>query len=343
MTTKRNEPALPQIKRMLGAAAAKRTERENPRRGLHGFRGGRRTLAVVAASLLLSGTALAAVTGWNPLSQDQQFARTLNHRCGAFKATNQEGTATYRIIAYGSPDLSCDTATGVIEAFWHGEGIHRGGRFTFNSFYVFKRFPGWRCQEAAGAGECTSRDGAIAAYDALLPGEQSLAETEASRARSLVRSQGRSALSIVSPRGAGAVRLGMTAEDLQRRGLIGPLGPGCEIYPGARFAELKPPLSGFANFANGRAQGEKARLTSLDVTGGAETARNIGIGSSPREALDAYPRSRYEPGANPDTETVLSSGFIRVPNASATKLTFLLRSAGAGVVDISVPAPLICE
>ncbi|HEX2393065.1 MAG TPA: hypothetical protein VHI77_09120 [Solirubrobacterales bacterium] len=341
MITKQKKPALPQVRKMLGVAAAKRIERESPRR-LRGFRGGRRTLAVFAASLVVSGTALAAATGWNPLSQDQ-FARALNHRCGAFKATNEGGTAIYRIIAYGSPELSCRAATNVIEAFWHGEGIHRGGRFTFNSFYVFKRFPGWRCQEAAGSGKCSSRDGAIAAYDALLPGEQSLARTEASRARSLVRSQGRSALLVVSSRGAGAVRLGMTAEDLQRRGLIGQLRPGCELYPRGRFAALRPPLSGFATFANGKAQGEKARLTSLDITGGAETARNIGIGSSPQEALRAYPRSRFESGTNPETETVLNTGRIRVPDASKPRFTFLLRSAGAGVVDIAVPAPLPCE
>jgi hypothetical protein len=65
MTTERREPALPQLKKMLGKAAANRiardrASRERPRRGGYGG------VIVALAALTLAGGAMAATGVWNP-------------------------------------------------------------------------------------------------------------------------------------------------------------------------------------------------------------------------------------------------------------------------------------
>lgn len=160
MTSKQNKRLLPQVEKMLSAASAQRIERahESTRRS-RSFRRGRRTLVVLLASLALTGTALATVTGWNPLAGDSP------HPCNSFSAESNDRTTAYRIVVSNSTGLACKRATSVIEALWGPEqAITQHGRYVANSYYTIEGFPEWRCFEAADAGLCRLRDGLVAEY-----------------------------------------------------------------------------------------------------------------------------------------------------------------------------------
>ncbi len=140
---------------------------------------------------------------------------------------------------------------------------------------------------------------------------------------------------IVSPRGVGRLRLGATARALHRRHLIRGLRPGCELAPDQRVARLRPPLNGFAIFSR-----PNRRLSSIVIDGGAQTARGIGIGSTPGEARNAYPSSRYEP---PGTALPFDAGFIWIDGPSGPKMTFVVDPETELISSINVPAPNFCE
>jgi len=140
---------------------------------------------------------------------------------------------------------------------------------------------------------------------------------------------------IVTPRGIGHLRIGTTVSSLHRHHLIRGLRPGCELDPGQRVARLRPPLKGFAIFADG-----KNRLSSLSITGGAETAKHIGIGSTPKEARAAYPRALYNP---PGTFDPFAEGFFWINGIRHPKMTFVVDPGSNEISAIDVPAPSFCE
>ena len=140
---------------------------------------------------------------------------------------------------------------------------------------------------------------------------------------------------VITPRGVGQLQLGATVRSLHRHHLIHGLRPGCELDPGQRVARLRSPLKGWAVFANGG-----HRLTSIQLTGGAETASGIGIGSTPKEARDAYPNSLYKP---PGSFDPFADGFLWVNDISDPKLTFVVDPETHLVREIDVPYPNFCE
>ncbi len=90
------------------------------------------------------------------------------HRCGSFRH-HIGGTypVTYTITVFNG-HVSCQTATGVIRAFWSGHGVtHHGGPSDAQSYWTLKNWPGWRCGQGAGAGACT-RGQRIAGYEVHL-------------------------------------------------------------------------------------------------------------------------------------------------------------------------------
>jgi hypothetical protein len=135
--------------------------------------------------------------------------------------------------------------------------------------------------------------------------------------------------------GVGALHLGDTVRSLQRRHLIRRLHPGCELDPGQRVARLRAPLNGFAVFTH-----PNTRLSSIQVLAGAETAKHIGIGSTPGQARSAYPRARYQP---PGTVDPFAEGFIWVNRPSHPKLTFIVDPDSNLISEISVHSPNFCE
>lgn len=139
----------------------------------------------------------------------------------------------------------------------------------------------------------------------------------------------------ITPHGVGRLRLDATVKALHRRRLIGGLRPGCELNPGQRVARLRTPLAGWAVFVNG-----KRRLTSILITGGAETAQHIGIGSTPKEARDAYPRALYKP---PGSFDPFAEGFLWVNNIAHPRLTFIVDPETDLIREVDVPYPNFCE
>jgi hypothetical protein len=142
-------------------------------------------------------------------------------------------------------------------------------------------------------------------------------------------------LTIVKPGSVGEIELGDTIRSLSDRKLIGVLRPGCELDPGQRFARLKPPLKGVAVFFHGG-----KRLSSIVVEGGAETASGIQVGSTVREAREAYPKAEYDP---PGSNEPFVEGFLWVNRASNPKMTFLIEHRSKRVLSISVPSVNFCE
>lgn len=140
---------------------------------------------------------------------------------------------------------------------------------------------------------------------------------------------------IASPRGVGPVHLGDTVRSLHRRHLIGRLKPGCELDPGQRVARLRSPLNGFAIFSH-----PNTRVRSIAVRGGAETAKGVGIGTSPAEAQELYPNAEYDP---PGTAGPFEDGFIWVNNNQSPKLTFVVDADTHVISQIDVPFPNFCE
>lgn len=164
---------------------------------------------------------------------------------------------------------------------------------------------------------------AAAALPAVAGGNDFDAESEPLRA------------TVVSSRGAGPVHLGDTVRSLHRRHLIGRLRPGCELDPGQRVARLRSPLKGFAIFSH-----PDNRVRSLTIEGGGETARGVGIGTSPSEARELYPNAEYDP---PGTAGPFEDGFIWVNNTQSPKLTFVVDADTRVISQIDVPFPAFCE
>jgi hypothetical protein len=139
---------------------------------------------------------------------------------------------------------------------------------------------------------------------------------------------------VVTPKGVGALRLGATAGALHDKHLIGRLRPGCELDPGQRVARLRAPLQGFAVFSRSN------RLFSLQITKGAQTGKGIGIGSTPKEAQQAYPKAEYDP---PGTVPPFAQGFVWVNRVERPKMTFTVDSESHLIVELNVHAPNACE
>jgi hypothetical protein len=142
-------------------------------------------------------------------------------------------------------------------------------------------------------------------------------------------------LAIASPQGVDGLRLGATVKSLHRRHLIRRLRPGCELDPGQRVARLRAPLSGFAVFSH-----PNTRLSSLTISAGAETAKQIGIGSTPKKAQQAYPQAIYKP---PGSNDPFAEGFVFVNSTSHPKMMFTVDPKTKLISQISVPAPNFCE
>lgn len=101
------------------------------------------------------------------------------------------------------------------------------------------------------------------------------------------------------------------------------------------MARLRSPLNGFAIFSH-----PNNRVSRISIRGGAATQRGIGIGSTPSEALQAYPNADYEP---PGTAQPFEQGFIWVNSPQSAKMTFTVDADTHLITELSVPAPNFCE
>lgn len=140
---------------------------------------------------------------------------------------------------------------------------------------------------------------------------------------------------VVTPQGIGRLRLGATADDLQRLDLIEGLRPGCEFDAGRRAADLRSPLSGLAVFSH-----PNTRLSTIYIEGGADSAEGIGVGDDLKAALDAYPEARYTP---PDPGAPFPSGLVELIRGGEVALTFAIDPETLRVAQIGIPSIPTCD
>ena len=143
------------------------------------------------------------------------------------------------------------------------------------------------------------------------------------------------ALQNVTPRGVGAVTLGARYTTLHARGLVGDIGPGCELAgPQARSAKLQAPLSGSVDFT----MTAPRRVATINIRGGA-AARGIHIGSTAQALRAAFPSAHFDHS----TDGTFGATFVKVGRRGGGPLGFTVGTATQSVQLIAVPNVVACE
>ena len=139
----------------------------------------------------------------------------------------------------------------------------------------------------------------------------------------------------ITPAGVGAVKLGATYTSLRAAGLVGQIGPGCELAgPNTRAARLRSPLKGGVDFT----RTSPRKVTNIAVTGGA-TARGVGIGANASRIRRAYPKAVIDRG----TEAVFAITLYKVSKAGGGRLQFAVDTTTKKVTTIAIPAIAFCD
>ncbi|PPD44064.1 MAG: hypothetical protein CTY15_08375 [Methylocystis sp.] len=139
----------------------------------------------------------------------------------------------------------------------------------------------------------------------------------------------------ITPQGVGPVKLGARYADLQAKGLVGPIGPGCELAgPNTRAAKLRPPLKGSVDFT----LTEPRRAATITVNGGA-TARGVGVGSTSRALKTAFPAAKFDHSS----DEVFLATFVRVPRSGGGPIAFAVSTKTKRVQQIAIPNLAVCE
>lgn len=139
----------------------------------------------------------------------------------------------------------------------------------------------------------------------------------------------------ITAAGVGAVTLGKTYRQLRDAGLVGPIGPGCELAgPNTRSARLRSPLKGSVDLTQTAAR----KVTGIVVTGGA-TARGVGVGASVARIKQAYPKVV----ATHSTDATFGFTLYTVPKSDGGKLAFAVDTKTKKVTIIGIPNIPICD
>jgi hypothetical protein len=81
-----------------------------------------------------------------------------SHTCGYFFSRGND------VIVLNRGPVSCKQATSIIRAFWSGVGVRMHGTSDASGYFTIRAWPGWRCYQAAGSGQCT-KHAATASYE----------------------------------------------------------------------------------------------------------------------------------------------------------------------------------
>jgi hypothetical protein len=139
----------------------------------------------------------------------------------------------------------------------------------------------------------------------------------------------------ITAAGVGPVKLGMTYAQLRAHGLVGTIGPGCELAgPQARAARLRAPLRGSVDFT----QTAPRKVATIGITGGAR-ARGVGIGATAAKIRRAYPKVV----ADHSTDATFAITLYKVPKSGGGRLQFGVDTTTKKVTIIAVPAIAFCE
>jgi hypothetical protein len=177
----------------------------------------------------------------------------------------------------------------------------------------------WSLKRTLAAGGTLAVAGAIAAGATAATG----ATGNAAAAKRVTRS------------GVDGVKLGMTYTQLRSAGLVGSIGPGCELGgPNTRSARLSAPLRGSVDFSQNAAR----RVRNITVTGGA-SARGVHIGSTKKAVRRAFPKVRFDHS----TDVTFRLTMANVPRRGGGRLQFAIGVKSKRVKLIGVPFIAFCE
>jgi len=105
-------------------------------------------LAALAPLTLLGGATLAS----------NASASSTPKLCGYFFRQSQD------FIVYHAGSVSCTTATKIVKDFVLNKGgVTQHGTSDADSYWTIKSYPGWRCSQSMGQGQCTKKK-ALASY-----------------------------------------------------------------------------------------------------------------------------------------------------------------------------------
>jgi hypothetical protein len=142
-------------------------------------------------------------------------------------------------------------------------------------------------------------------------------------------------LARVTPAGVGMVKLGRTYTSLRAAGLLGKVGPGCELAgPNTRSAALRAPLRGSVDLT----RGSPRKVARIVVNRGA-AARGVGIGATSAAITAAFPEVVFDHS----TEATFGVALARVPKRGGGRLEFAVEAKTKRVTLIGVPSIGFCE
>ena len=145
------------------------------------------------------------------------------------------------------------------------------------------------------------------------------------------------AAAVITPVRVDGVHLGDTHADLQSRGKVGPIRPGCELGgPNTRSAKLKAPLKGSVNYT----LTSPRKVDSITITGGAK-ARGVGIGATIAQIKAKFPHAKV----GHSTDQVFQLTLVKTPKRphSGGRIMFGVSTQTKRTTIIGVPFIAFCE
>jgi hypothetical protein len=139
----------------------------------------------------------------------------------------------------------------------------------------------------------------------------------------------------ITPQGVGPIKLNALYSDLRAKGLVEPMGPGCEVAgPNTRSARLRPPLKGSVDLT----LSEPRRVATITIFGGA-TARGVGVGSTGKAVKAAFPAAKLDRSG----EDTFGVTFVEAPRGKGGPIAFAVRTKTKRVEQIAIPNVSVCD
>ncbi|MSO79999.1 MAG: hypothetical protein EXQ79_10425 [Acidimicrobiia bacterium] len=137
--------------------------------------------------------------------------------------------------------------------------------------------------------------------------------------------------------GLGALTIGLSTSAASDTGLIGSIGPGCEL---AGTGQQAAPLQGGVN---GSATFDAGALSAISVVGGASTAAGISVGSSLSDVQSAYSADGYSVSVDDSTVDIFGIRLVTVTKNGQPAFGMTLDPATNAVTGMATPSIQFCE
>jgi hypothetical protein len=137
--------------------------------------------------------------------------------------------------------------------------------------------------------------------------------------------------------GLGALAIGMSTSAASDTGLIGALGPGCELAgPGQQAAPLQGGVTGLATFDGGT-------LSAISVRGGVSTAAGIHVDSSLADVQAAYGSDGYVVSVDDSTIEMFGIAIVTITKNGQPAFGMTLDPVTQTVTGMATPNIQFCE